>query len=143
MKAIIAGIVGIVVLAGLFAVCDLNYTDYHEVGLTWSPFSGEVNLQAKAGWHITAPWVLEATLDTRPQRVCITSATRAFNCRLVQFVPSEYRAFAATQGFGYYWWANRISFNFGYLEEYRGFRDILRGYAYGTDHYSFIRILSQ
>jgi hypothetical protein len=74
-------------------------------------------------------------------RVCITSASRGFNCKLVQFVPSDYREFVAVQGFSYYWWANRISFNSGYSEEYRGMRDLMRGYTYSVKQYPFIKIL--
>jgi hypothetical protein len=80
-------------------------------------------------------------VDTRPVRVCITSTSRSFDCRLVQFQPSEYREFVATQGFYYYWWSNRISFNAGYDEEYRGMKDVLRGYAYSAKPYSFVKTL--
>jgi hypothetical protein len=43
-----------------------------------------------------------------------------------------------TEGFYYYWWANRLSFNLGYDQEYRGVRDLMRGYAYSPHHYPFL-----
>lgn len=140
MKKILA--VGLFLAGLLFYFADINYVNFHEVGMTWNPFTGELGLQT-SGWYITPPWVIETSLDTRPQRVCITSATQSYNCRLVQFVPSEYKVLAQIQGFKYYWWANRISFNFGYQEEYRGFRDILRGYAYSTKSYPFIKVIQE
>lgn len=119
-----------------------NYLDSYEVGLTWNVVTGETKLQNRAGWHLRKPWVLVSTIDTRPQRVCITSSAHAaVNCRLVQFVPAAYRDFVAVEGFRWYWWSNRISFNTGYKEEYRGFRDVLRGYAFSAEQYPFIRVL--
>ena len=98
----------------------------------------------RAGWYVHAPWVFVSTIDTRPQRVCISSSARAaMNCRLVQFNPDEYRSFIRTQGFGFYWWNNRLSFNTGHREEYRGFRDVLRGYAFSAQQYEFVTILEQ
>ena len=135
----------------IFVLCCLvvaylttvNHTEANEVAITWNFMSGELALQDNnhAGYHFTVPWVKVARIDTRPARVCITSNTRAFNCKLVQFVPSAYKEFVSVQGFYYYWWTNRISFNLGYNEEYRGVRDILRGYAFGIKQYSFLKIL--
>ena len=79
-----------------------------------------------------------ARVDTQPTRVCVASASRAYNCKLVQFNASEFRLFVKTEGFHYYWWYNRLSINFGYDEEYRGLRDILRGYAFAAKQYPFV-----
>lgn len=38
---------------------------------------------------------------------------------------------------------NRFSFNGSYPEEYRGWRDVMRGYAYSTKRYPFIKILEE
>ncbi len=121
----------------------VHYLDSYQVAITRNVFTGELTLNAHGGIYITPPWVKVARIDTRPVRVCITSSTRSFNCKLVQFVPQAFREFVQTQGFHYYWWANRLSFNGGYDEEYRGMRDILRGYAFGTHEYSFIRVLNE
>lgn len=138
-KIVIAGSVG---LFGwlLFMAC-VNSLEAYEIAITRNLFTGEVKLQDRGRYYLTAPWVQKARIDTRPARVCITSATRAVNCKLVQFEPSAYREFVAVQGFQYYWWANRISFNLGYPEEYRGMRDILRGYTYGVKEYPFTKVL--
>ncbi len=71
------------------------------------------------------------------------SAGRGYSAKLVQFQPDAWREFVAIEGFRYYWWANRFSLNFGYSEEYRGMRDILRGYAYSPKSYTFIKVLEE
>ena len=136
----IAGITVSVLL--LLRVACFNHLENFEVGLTWNIFSGDTVLQERSGWHIRAPWVFVTTLDTRPTRVCITSAAHAsVNCRLVRFVPEEYQSFISIEGFKFFWWSNRFSINFGYREEYRGFKDVLRGYAYSNEEYPFVEII--
>lgn len=129
----------LVVLCSFYLGC-FNRIEAHEVGIAWDRVHGTLWLQP-SGMFFTPPWVLISTIDTRPQRVCVLSASRAFDCRLVQFVPSEYRAFIAIEGWRYYWWSNRLSFNSGHAEEYRGMKDVLRGYAFSPEPYPFIRIL--
>ncbi len=135
-----------IALCGIFFAAWLmfvHHTEAYQLGVRWNVVSGELSMDESAGYHITPPWVFVSRIDTRPMRVCITSASRAFNCRLVQFVPSEYKSFVKVQGFSYWWWANRISFNLGYSEEYRGMRDLLRGYAYGVKKYPFVVTLTE
>jgi hypothetical protein len=127
----------------MFYFLFMNYTTFTEAGIMRNEMSGETQLQGHAGWHMTAPWVLVARIDTRPAKVCITSASHAYNCKLAQFNISAWQDFVATEGFRYYWWANRISLNMGYGEEYRGFHDLLRGYAFSAKKYSFITILNE
>ncbi len=119
-----------------------NEVEVNEVGLGWNRFTGELILQPP-GFHLSAPWVAVSSIDVRPVRVCITSAGRGFSCKLVEFVPQFYREFVAVEGHRYYWWANRVSFNYGYDSEYRGMKDILRGHAYGATKYPFIKILRE
>lgn len=115
-----------------------------EIGISRNMFTGRVELQERTGYHLKPPWVFVSTIDTRPTRVCITSSAHAaFNCRLVRFVKEEWDAFIRVEGFGLYWWNNRISFNLGYREEYRGMRDILRGYTYSAQQYPFIEVLEE
>lgn len=116
----------------------VNYTEPNEVGVAWNRFIGDLQLQDDAGFHLTAPWVSVSRIDIRPIRVCVTSAGRGFNCKLIRFEPTAYREFVAVEGFRYWWWANRVSFNLGYHEEYRGMKDLLRGYAYSVKRYSFV-----
>ncbi len=101
--------------------------------------SGSVPEQTR----LTPPWVFVPKIDLRPQRVAITTAGHGFSAMLVQFNPEEWRSFVETEGFRYWWWANRASFNLGYDEEYRGTRDILRGYAYSVKRFPFITILEK
>ncbi len=132
-------IIGFILIAWLAWLSIFNYTSYNEIGIAWNRFTGTLWCQNQ-GFHITWPWVSVARIDTRPIRVCVTSSGKGFSCKLVRFVPSAYREFVSIEGHYYYWWANRISFNFGYREEYRGMKDILRGYAYGSKMYGFIII---
>lgn len=121
----------------------LNYTEITEIGIARNLVSGKMWTQEGGGWHLTAPWVLVAKVDTRPLRVAITTAGHGFNAKLVQFQTDNWQEFVQTEGFRYWWWANRISFNLGYEEEYRGMKDLLRGYAYDVKHYSFVKILEE
>ncbi len=126
----------------LFYLTCVNHTETYEIGILWDPFAGQVSVQdlKNAGIHVTAPWVRESTIDTRPMRVCITSAGRGYNCKLVQFVPEAWQEFVAVQGFHYWWWSNRFSFNWGHEETYRGMRDLMRGYAFSVKKYEFVSV---
>lgn len=117
-----------------------NYVDATEVGIARDALTGELTLQGP-GWHFTPPLVRVARVSTQPVRVGISTTSRAYDQKLVEFVPEHYKEFVETEGFRYYWWANRLSFNFGYPDEYRGMRDILRGYAYSSKKYPFIKVL--
>jgi hypothetical protein len=119
-----------------------NHVDPYEVGISWNRVTGELWLQG-SGIHFTPPWVAVSRVDTRPMRVCVTTSGRGYNCKLIQFVPEAYKEFVAVEGHRYYWWANRFSFNSGYDDEYRGIKDLLRGHAYGTTRYSFMKILEE
>lgn len=127
----------------IFYLACVHYLEPHQGAIVWNWASGELRVDTKAAWHLTWPWVVATRIDLRPQRVCITSTTRAVNCKLVRFEPSAYREFVVTEGFRYYWLSNRISFNRGYDEEYRGWRDVLRGYAFSTKKYSFLAIVQE
>ena len=120
-----------------------HYTDYHTSAISRNLITGETSVDTVAGFNLTAPWVQVARIDTRPHRICITSSTRNFNCYLVEFVPSEYNELIELEGFRYYWWANRISFNFGHDEEYRGIRDIFRGYTFDDKPQPFLKITKE
>lgn len=127
----------------LFYLGFLNYTEPTEIGLARNFISGDMWIQEKGGWHVTPPWVRVARIDIRPIRVSVSTAGRGYSAKLVQFKPEEWKAFVEIEGFRYYWWANRISFNLGYDEEYRGMKDILRGYAYSVKSRPFIEILQE
>ncbi|TAK96230.1 hypothetical protein EPO05_02370 [Patescibacteria group bacterium] len=127
----------------IFYITCVHYTDIHQVALVRNRATGELTLDSVPGFNLTPPWVAVARIDIRPTRVCITTTGRSFNCKLVQFVPQAYREFVATEGFRYYWLSNRISFNFGYGEEYRGMKDVLRGYAFGVERYPFVKVVNE
>lgn len=121
----------------------LNYTEPTEAGIARNWITGEFWVQKEGGWYLTAPWVRVAVIDTRPMRVTVDSAGYGYSAKLIQFNVDGWQEFVTVEGFRYYWWANRISFNSGYNEEHRGVRDILRGHAYGTKKYSFLKILTE
>lgn len=136
---LIAGTV--LVILGLCYLSCLSFLDQYHVGLTRNLATGAVTCDTRGGFHFSWPWVQVSRIDTRPARVCLTSASKAFNCKLVKFEPRAFAEFIRVQGFQYYWWANRLSFNSGYNEEYRGMRDLLRGYAFGIKQYPFVTTL--
>ena len=80
--------------------------------------SGELSSD-DPGFHLSAPWILVSKIDTRPQRVCITSRSRIMRCKLGSLNATYFRDLVTREGFRYYWWDNRISFNFGYDEDSR------------------------
>lgn len=121
----------------------VNYTEPTELGIARNEINGDTWSQETGGWKITYPWVLVSTIDVRPIRVAVHSAGHGYCAKLVQFKKENWRDFIATEGFRYYWWANRISFNSGYDEEYRGMKDIMRGYAFSAKKYSFIEVITE
>lgn len=121
----------------------VHYLEPHQVGIGWNWITGEVRLTSGGTVHLSPPWMMVSRVDTRPQRVCITSTTRAVNCKLAQFESKVFREFVVTEGFRYYWLSNRLSINMGYGDEYRGMKDILRGYAFSVKKYPFVTVLKE
>ena len=139
----------IMIMAGTLAVITtifiwpLRYVAPGFADITWQPLSGEIGL-LHTGWNVVGPLTFTTEIDTRPQRLCLSSDTHAAaNCRLVQFDITRVNDFVATEGWRWYWWSNRLSFNAGYDETYRGFRDVLRGYAFSANQYPFVKVLKQ
>jgi len=131
----------IALIITLFYVFFLNYIDYTEIGLEKNMMTGYVSVQNEAGWHLTPPWVFVVSIDLRPTRVSVQSSGHGVSSRLVQFNPKHWEEFIKTEGWEYYWWSNRLSFNIGHKEEHRGMRDVLRGYAYSSTKYPFITVI--
>ena len=123
----------------LFYLLCFNHVEQHEIGIRWNPFLAEATCE-EPGLYLSAPWIRVSNIDTRPQKVSITTTANSYNSKLVSFDKEYFLEFVKTQGFSYYWLNNRYSFNLGYGEEYRGFKDILRGYAFGNKHYNFIKV---
>ena len=143
MNRSVTAVIGVALLAiGVVYLVFFHYSELTQVGIVRNWITGELRLDTP-GWNITSPWVSVAKIDKRPMRVCVTTAGRGFNCKLVQFEPSAYREFVTVEGFYYYWWYNRVSFNWGYNEEYRGVKDILRGYTYSVKQYPFVVTLRE
>lgn len=132
----------ILVLIGILYVTSFHYTDTHQLGITYNLFNGEINKDDRSGFHFTLPWVLTTKIDLRPHKVCIVSATRNINCRLVQFNPDKFMELIKFEGFSYYWWYNRFSFNSGQIT-YRGVDNLLLGHAYGTNKCSCVEVITE
>ena len=121
--------------------CTFYYHSYSwEFVITRNIISGETKPEVRSGHHFTLPWVLASKIDTRPHKVCIASASRNMNCRLVQFDTSQWKNLLEYEGFYYYWWYNRISFSLS-QDNYRGVDNLLLGHAYGKTRGSFVKIL--
>lgn len=131
----------------LWYLAFFNYTEPTELGIARDHITGKMWTQ-DGGIHITMPWVQVVCIDLRPLRVGVPSAGKGYSAKLVQFKANYWKEFVATEGFYYYWWANRFSFNGGYNgryndDEYRGMKDIMRGYAYSVKPYPFIEITKE
>ena len=135
-------IISHVVMLLLFYLFCVNWIEPTQIGIAKNLFTKRV-WTLDGGIHFGAPWVLVSRVDTRPVRVSVNSAGRGTNSKLVQFNPKYWQEFINVEGWHYYWWANRFSFNFGYHEEHRGWKDIMRGYAYNAKQYPFIMVLEE
>lgn len=137
--------IGLLIAIPIMYILGFNYLEPTQVGLARNWITGEVYLQEQPGWHFTQPWVWITRIPTTPLKVSISTASRGYSSKLVQFNTKEYMSFVHTEGWAYYWWYNRLSFNFGYssFEEFRGFRDVMRAYAYSANKYPFITILKE
>ncbi|SRR6266403_1934577 len=124
----------------LFWATCFHYTDSHQIGIIRNEITGELWLDDKPGPNLSAPWVKVVRIDIRPIRVSISTSSRSFNSRLVEFDKLGWREFVEIEGFRYYWWDNRISYNSGYDDEYRGMKDLLRGYSFDNEKRKFIKV---
>jgi hypothetical protein len=126
----------------LYIAC-INHVEPTEIGIRYNIFTAKIDIQPKKGWNITPPWILISNIDLRPIKVSVSSAGKGVSSKLIQFNPAGWEEFVKLEGFYYYWWYNRMSINCGYNEEHKGMKDILRGYAYSRNTYSFITKLSE
>lgn len=120
-----------------------HWTGVHQVAITRNVFTGEMQLDSVAGFDLTLPWVQVTRIDTRPHRLCVDCDCRSLNCRLVEFDPAYWREFVDREGFRYYWWSNRFSYNSGASQEYRGLEFIFRGYAFDNESHPFLKIIKE
>jgi len=120
-----------------------HWTGVHHASIMRNIFTGEVSVDTIPGPQLSPPWVQISRIDTRPRRICIDCSCRVLNCKLVQFDPQGWREFVDREGFEWWWWSNRISFNSGGEVTYRGQDWILRGYAFEGGDYSFIKVYKE
>lgn len=126
-----------------FWLTCFHWTSYTEVGIRRNIITGEMSLDDRPGPELTWPWVCVSVIDTRPRRLCIECGCRNMTCGLVEFNPAGWREFVRTEGFGYYWLTNRLSYNPAASREYRGMDYILMGYAFDTVPRKFINIIQR
>ena len=128
-------VIGILLIVYLSSFNFLNMT---EVSLNHNIIDGTVSCDTTRGMKLTAPWILVSVVDTRPVRVCIECSCRNLTCKLVSFNPKEYKLFVQKEGWSYFWFRNRLSFNSGNKQEYRGFENVVRGYSFDNVEYKFL-----
>lgn len=130
----------IILSIALFIIYALTFhwTPTTHVTITRNILNGELNIDSIAGPSITPPWVQAANIDTRPQRICIECKCRNINCKLIAFNHEHWKQLIDKEGFRYFWWDNRLSFNLNHNNEYRGIRDLLKGYAFDGKHHEFL-----
>jgi len=117
----------------------IHYNDSYHVSVSRNYFSGEVALDSSHGIKFSAPWVQVIKFDTRPFKVCLDCSCRNIDCRLIGFNPIGWKEFIDREGIRYFWFKNRLSFNIGQEQEYRGIHHVLRGYAYDEKSYPFLK----
>lgn len=129
----------------MFLLGWVNFLDSHHLGIARNTITGEMKAVGPGGIYVTGPWWRVARVETRTMRVTVESGGRGYSGKLIQFQPEHWQEFVDTEGFRYWWWSNRISFNWGYDVTYRGVPDVLRGYAYSpkVDEYKFIEVLAE
>jgi len=151
IRALLRGIAGNLWVKRLvIAICMIiafrfgfvSYIEQMEIGIARNLITGEMWVY-EAGVRFVPPWVGVVHIDTRPVRVVVSTTAHTYSAKLVQFEPKAWRDFVNREGWRLYWWDNRFSFNWGFKEECRGMVNILRGYAYSTQSYSFIRVLEE
>jgi hypothetical protein len=120
----------------------IHYNNTHHVSVARNFFTGKLKMDSTAGIKFSAPWVQVIKFDTRPFKVCVDCSCANVNCKLIAFDPNGWADFLNREGFNYFWFKNRISFNSGQSIEYRGIRHVLRGYAFDVK-YSFIKQLDE
>jgi hypothetical protein len=108
-----------------------------EVSLNHNIIDGTVTCDTTRGMKLSAPWILVSVIDTRPIRVCIDCSCRNITCKLVYFNPKEYKIFVQKR-LVLLWFRNRLSFNSGNNQEYRGFENVVRGYSFDNVEYKFL-----
>lgn len=134
----------VLILFVLARVLLISSVENYELGYKFNRLNGQITKLERTGWFVNLPFVVSVkTVDLRPMQVCLNANRRVLNCKLVQFNASFFEDFLRVEGWWYYWWANRISYNLGHKEEYRGMRDILRGYSFSRQHYPFITVLAE
>lgn len=127
----------------VFWLFCFNWTSYHEVSIERNFFTGTLLIDTNAGPNFSAPWIQVSNIDTRTKKLCIDCSCRTMNCRLVQFNKEGTLNFVLREGFRYYWWTNRFSFNSGNDNEYRGMDFILRGYAFDSEKHPFLNMIKE
>ena len=126
----------------LFYLTCLNHVEPSQIGVAKNVVTRQYWKQGP-GWHFTWPWVLVSRVSCSPMRVSVDSAGRGYHAKLVEFVPEQWEEFVRVEGWHYWWWYNRFSVNFGYQDEHRGLKDIVRGYAYCARKYPFIHVIQE
>lgn len=124
----------------LFWLSFFSYTDSYHYSIGRNLITGEVWISEPSGMSISSPWTQISRIDIRPIRSCIDCSCNNINCKLISFNPNGYLEFIEKEGFEYYWWRNRFSFNYGNKFEYRGLSNILRGYSFDEIQYGFLTI---
>lgn len=127
---------GVIFLVALWVSC-FSYTNNHSISIQQNIFTGEMSILNR-GFRMSPPWVLSSNIDIRPFRSCVECSCRNITCNLVSFNKDGWKDFVSREGFRYYWWSNRLSINMGHKEEYRGIKNILRGYSFDDIRYEFL-----
>jgi hypothetical protein len=128
----------IVLLLSLLTYSIVEWNSPTNISIYKNIFSGEMGVY-KSGLHISPPWVITRKINLEPRRFCIQCDCRNSTCNLIRFNPDGWKEFIDKEGFRFYWFSNRISFNQSNIT-YRGLDNILYGYSFDSMEYGFIEV---
>jgi hypothetical protein len=113
---------------GFYFLC-LNHVGVTEIGIAYNSIDGTVSVQPHPGWYRTSMMTRVTCLSVLPMRVTIPSEATIINSKIVRFNPEGAAEFIKRQGF---------SWDLKTKEE-----NILLGYAYSGQKFSFLDIIEQ
>jgi hypothetical protein len=117
----------------VFWVFFFHYTPQGIATLDRNIFTGKVVLNKKLGMNFSMPWIQSTKIDLRPTKYCIECSCSNMVCVLVSFDEAGLVEFIQNEGWSYYWLRNRLSFNMGYKNEWRGWKSVIRGYSFDNE----------
>lgn len=117
---------GSIILIWLFF---LNHVSVNEIGIAYNSRNGNLTIQTQPGWYYTSPLTRVINLPTLPIIVHLPTFAKIINTRIIRLKPEGIPELIKLQGF-----------NIGLSSQ---FENIMMGYAFSGQSFSFLEILQQ